>query len=256
MALKKPTNAVPAFETEDDIVDTQDVQVEDVQIENETPQTSQDEPAVAQPLPVAKVQAKALTAVGNKFQTAFKEYHNQIDLETVADIGQGSMPKVTVDRGGFEVEKKELGENITIELVSFNDRYVLTPGVDGEEAKKLVKYSYDGVHVADDSGMLVKDYIDFLKEEGYPRAEAKRYIDLWAMLMSSDKTGDIAEDDRELVQVQLSPTSVKEWSKMLLQASIKANRLKKELHPFLKLTADKREFNGNKFATIKFAVAN
>ena len=252
MALKKPTNAVPAYEVEEDLVD--DVQVENEVVTEDAPQV-EDTPTQAQPLPVAATQSKALTAVGNKFQTAFNSYRNSIDLETVAEVGQGNMPKLVADRGGFELEGKSYGDHITIELVSFNERFVLTPGVDGEEAKKLLKYSYDGLTVADEPGLQVRDYIDYLKSEGYGKADAKKYIDLWALIVSSEKGGEIADEDRELVQVQLSPSSVREWNKMQLQASVKVSRTKRELSPFLKLTIDKREFGTNKFAAIKFTLA-
>lgn len=233
-------NQTPVYE---DVEDFDEVAVE-VETQEETPTAV-----------VVPTKTKALSSVGGKYAVAFKDQHLAIDLVTVEDIGQGTMPKIVADRGGFSADDKEYGDEIDVELVSFNDRLVITPGVDGEEAKQLLRYSYDGQTLAGEPDVTVASYVADLKDAGFPRAEAKKYIDLWVMPIRSQVDGDIAEEDRDLVQVQLSPSSVREWNKFMLQASVKMSRAGVDIKPLLNLKIDKREYNGNKYAAIKFDLA-
>lgn len=224
---------------------------EEIEAVDEIHVESQPETETAQAA-LVPTKTKALSTVGGKTLSAFKAQHHAIDLETVEDIGQGTMPKIVADRGGFSADSKEYGDELDVELVSFNERVVITPGVEGEEAKQLLRYSYDGQTISGEPDVTITSYISDLKEAGFHRAESKKYIDLWVMPTRSQLVGEIPEDERELVQVQLSPSSVREWNKFLLQTSVKMGRLGAEIKPFLNLKIDKREFNGNKFAAIKF----
>lgn len=242
MAMNK-VNTAPAFEEQfDDEVATVETVVESEVIE--APTSTE----------VVAPTKKALIPSGAKFASAYSEFKNSIDTDTVQNIPHGTIPKIVADRGGFEAGDTSYGESLVIELVSFNDRYVITPGVEGEKGKELLAFSFDNVTLANDPTVTVVDYLNTLKNDyDCPKAASRHYLDLWAMVVTSDETGDIPEDDRELVQIQLSPSSVKEWTAMQLQASVKALRSNKPLGNLIKMTVDKREYNGNKFAAIKFS---
>lgn len=251
MALKKvnPT-ATPAFEEEEVMTEN----VNDV-VEVEVEAQAQTEPEVKEEpkTEVAVSKAKSLALKGSKLGSAFQNQLNVIDTEALEELGQGTMPKIVADRGGFDVNKKDLGNKLLVELFSYNERLVIAPGVDSEEAKDLVRYSYDGETIAGED-TLVKDYVASLKENGFPRAEAKQYIDLWVTIDEAPEVDELPEEAQDLVQVQLSPSSVREWKAFMLQASFRMARNNEAQtgNPKLRLEVDKREYNGNKFAAIKF----
>lgn len=81
---------------------------------------------------------------------------------------------------------------------------MVVTGSNSEEAKKLVKISYDGVTIIG-TGELVKDVVAAWKID-YPKATSKLYYDLWAYLTFADGK-EIAVEDQSIHQIQLSPQS-------------------------------------------------
>jgi hypothetical protein len=78
------------------------------------------------------------------------------------------------------------GKAIELLLVSWQDNWDISPGVDDDEARKLVKYSDDGVTLNDGTGMLITDYVNFLKTEGYKDANVKKKATLVGLLEAAE----------------------------------------------------------------------
>lgn len=260
MALKKNTVAqTPAFEADDSSFDGQTVEME-VATETTTADAIATPQAKAQATTaIAKAKGTALASpLGAKYHAAFQEFEGQLDVDTVRALGVGSFPKLVADRAGFELgegkAKQEFGDWVEFEMFSWNRRTVVTPGVDGEDAKALLRTSYDGETLENDA-RSAKDYLAFLKEEGYTRAAIKGYIDTWGFIVNSEKEGAVAEEDREMVQIQLSPTSVKSFTALQVSTGIKMGLSGFAPGNRLRATIDRREFESNKFAAMKFTLA-
>lgn len=206
-----------------------------------------------------EVATTASTAVAPKqFQAALAELRNAIDIDTVRNLGSGVLPKIPADRAGFSVktgsEEIMYGDWIDFQIISYNHRWLISAGVDGEEGKAFLKTSYDGVELEEGEG-LVADYVQELKEQGYPDARSREYIDIYGFVVGSEKGGDVEESDMEMVQLQLSPQSVKAFTGYLLKAGVTAKLTGKQPSDKVRVTTQRREYNGNKYASMAFAAA-
>lgn len=202
---------------------------------------------------IAKAKTTAVGAA-RKLVGAFSDLQNVIALEDVEAMGVGAFPRVTVDLGGFMLDKEEIGSEIKIELLSWNFRYMVTTGSNDEEAKKKVKVSYDGETIVG-TGESVKSAVEAFKEEGYEDAECKGYADLWGSL--AVKSGkEIDEADRPIVQVQLSPESLKKFKAFQTEVGFKQARgLLPEGNILITIKANRGEWKGNRYGFCTFSLA-
>lgn len=242
MALAKPTNqnTTPAFE------DNEDVAVMDA------PEVETKAKPEVKTTAVAEKASSALAPTGAKFKAALQHLELQLDLESVRSLGQGTLPKIVADRAGFELGDKLLGDWVRMQVVSYNRRWLVSAGVEGDEGKKLLRTSYDKETLENET-MSMKEYIEHLKEEGYNRASDREYIDLWVMVTETEKEGVVPEDELELVQFQLSPTSVRSFLAYQVQAGFQAALTKREVSDVVKATVERRENDGNKYAAAVFS---
>lgn len=173
-----------------------------------------DKVKVAATVAVAKAQNTAVGAVSNKFQAALGNYENALPA-----VDFGVLPRLKGSNGLImDADNAKLGAEIQMTLISFNDQFVITPGVDDPAATKFVKYSLDGVTI-DSTGQSVAEYIKVLKEvEGYEDADMKKYCEVIGILNSSEKE---SEHLGNMVQVSLSPQSRKSFEAYRLQQSVK-----------------------------------
>lgn len=265
MALAKRTNA-PAFEYTDQGENMDQTSNEVVQEPEQAaaptattrPQAApevkeQAEQATAKAIVAVKPNSLGLALKGGKLSNPFLELQNVIDVDQVRSIGVGTFPKVTADLGGAVIDKRELGKSIVIDLVSFNDRWTIHPGTDDDETVSYMRTSYDGETLENET-MTAKEYLEHLKAEGFDKANMKKYCDIWGTLESSENEGVIPEDERELVQVQLSPQSLKQWTGYQVNQGLLAAR---GIQPTtrIKLTQERGESNSRKFGYFKFSKA-
>lgn len=199
---------------------------------------------------IATAQRSAVAAP-RKFSGALCDLQNVIPVEDVEALGVGAFPRVTVDLGGFMLDKEEIGTEIKVELISWNFRHMVTTGSNDEEAKKKVKISYDGETCT--SGESVNDALAAFKEEGYEGAEKKLYVDLFASLVSR-KGAEIPEEDRPLVQVQLSPESVKKFGAFRVDLGYKQAKGLVSATPIITLRSQRGEWKGNRYGFCTFAL--
>lgn len=244
MALRKPT---PGFEPMDDatdgatVIDTPD---------NESP-TLNDAPQ-ASPTPVAVAPTLSLPKVGGKYKPALADLMNVISTDDLEAMGASVFPRITADLGGLVVDRKdELGKVIKVEVVSWNLRYVITPGVVDAEANEKVRMSYDGVHL-NGSTEMVRDYLDALKAQGYEKADIKLYGDLWCTLMATDK-GELDPESQRMVQVQMSPQTLAKFKAFQLEQGIKEARGLVAPTSVLVIRAESKTLGSNRFGIMTFA---
>lgn len=196
------------FEAEDDVSTTT--------VEKETAtMTTTTAPSAEAAASTAIATAKS-TAVGaaRKFVVAYADKKDAMPTEMVAQFGRVA-PSVTAEQGSLKLnsqgQKTKLGKKIRARVVSFNDRWLVTPGVMDKEAKEKVRSSYDKENL-DDYSATVTDYLNGLKAEGYDKARLEPYIDLWVDIVWSEADGDVPVEKQQLTRCQLSKTSAGNFS--------------------------------------------
>ena len=231
MALRP--NTAPAFESEDQ------------PHPNEAPETQKTltpAPATHQTTAVSPLSAG----------TVIKQLQNAIPTTELENLGIGVFPRITVGLDGFSRDKtKELGKKIAIEVLSWSYVWLVTTGEqNNDEANKLIRSSYDGKELKGGEGS-VADYVKWLKEEGYDKAQVKQYAELYANLIWSEIGGDVAPDEQEIVQVSLSPQTVGQWGRFMLESGLRRAKGVEDSN-VITLEASKRVLGANKFGISTF----
>jgi hypothetical protein len=165
----------------------------------------------------------------------------------------GTLPRIKANQGCLEHDDDgDIGKSITIEVISFNDRYVVSPNQNGADAS-FCRYSYDNAVLNDGSEMSVAEHIQELKDEGFTKACSKRYVDLIAVLVDAENDCD---DIGQMVQLQLSPESVKQFDRLKMNI-LTANRGQKDVAAVgnIIVTAKKKTYNTNTFTLMTFKQA-
>lgn len=246
MALTKKANT-PSFESEAE-TNTQAVATE--------PTAQVEQVAQAQVAATTAIAKAATTAIAKSVKptAALQELENVMDVDTVRNLGIGTFPRMLADRAGLMLDKEELGNWAKVELISFNRRWIVTPGVQGDDAKELVRYSYDKETIEGEV-VSVQAYLQQLKDDGYDKASVKEYFDAFGFLLATESDGDIAEEAREMVQLQLSPQSVAQFKSFQIQQGFKIARGLAQPSNEVKIGLQKKEFGSNKFAHMTFSAA-
>ena len=264
MALKRKVDA-PQFETEDfienvveqveaDVVTKPVTETETVEVNTQTETVNTKETEMTQETQNTAVATKPLNAVATATAapanpTATLEW--VISQEEVASFGPGTFPKVTSNNAGtLEIDREDLDKSIEVRILSVNPRFALVPGAEGDEAGKLVRYSYDNQTVENED-MSVTEYIAYLKELGYEKAEVKTYADLWVNIIDSDVV-----DESEIVQVQLSPQSVGQWNALRTKMNFAQRRgAVFNFDDFrVRITGERKKEGNNTWGIMKFDV--
>ena len=128
----------------------------------------------------------------------------------------GALPRITSEQGSLLCDKENLGNQIEITILSYNDAFTIAPN-DNDAPGELCRYSYDGVTLNDGSGMTVDEHIDELRDMGYKKAGATHRYEIIALL------DDAVEDHDEIgsvVQLSLSNQSAKQFDRYKLNSAV------------------------------------
>ena len=233
MALRNQATA-PAFESEE-MVDQP---------------TSGEVNAIPTNLPVAPATGTAVSPL--TAGTAIKQLQNAIPTTELENLGIGVFPRITVGLDGFSRDKtKELGKKIAIEVLSWSYVWLVTTGEqNNDEANKLIRTSYDGKNLKGGEG-AVDEYVKYLKSEGYDKATVKQYAEVYSNLVWTEAGGDVKADEQEIVQVSLSPQSVGQWGRFLLESGLRKAKGVEDSN-IVTLTQEKRVIGSNKFGISTF----
>jgi len=171
----------------------------------------------------------------------------------IPPVDFGTLPIVTAQSGRFKCDKEPLGTYFTATLVSVNDRWAVAPNED-KAPKELCKFSIDGEVLSDGSGTTVEEHIEYLKEEGFKNACAKRYNDLIVILNDAETDH---ENIGDMVSISLSPQSVKQFEGYQLQSTVKIAKgeLTEAQAAEIKCTAKIVTFGSNEFTRVQFRTA-
>lgn len=202
---------------------------------------------------VAIAQKKGALAVSKKFVGHLSDKENVFDP---GSLDFNTFPRVTVGLDGFSDDTgRDLGKTIKIEVMSYNARFVASPGTDDEAAKKLVRYSLDGKTIdssGDDNGMSVHEYIRELKEvHGMKDAALKEYQAIYGFLTYANDA-DIAPEDFEIIALQVPPQSRALFTRHQMTHGIKVQRGTVQPSDIVVCRQSKQKGGNKTFALINF----
>jgi len=204
---------------------------------------------------IAKAASTSLTTPRPKLNVAFAGFKDAFDTPTVSALSQAS-PRITAEQGALKKNRAtKLGAKIVLEVVSWNDRWALGCGEDrmNDEMKELFRVSYDHQTV-EGEGCSVEHYIENLKAQGYPKAKVSPYVDLWGYIEAIEGK-EVPEDERELVLVQLSATSVGNFKAFCVSHGLLESRGKVTASDRIEITAEDRTKGDKSFTNMSFKAA-
>ena len=215
--------------------------------------TTQDQAAagVAAATAIAKAATTAVGAPAPKFAVAFGDKAGVFDNATVEGLSLAA-PRVRAEQGTLFLGKDDdLGAAAQFELVSFNHRWAIGTGEQDSEAKDFFRVSMDGVTISGEGGTC-EAYIESLKAQGFTKAKKTPYMDLWGFVVWSEKKGDIPVDERELVCVQASQTSMGAFVAFATTRGLLESRGVAKPLEFIEIHAEKRTSGTNKYTNMSF----
>lgn len=202
-------------------------------------------PADVPTAPTLRANAALAVPKGEGEMYAVRDLRNQlrVDYNTLAQVQatQGSF----IDRETEEV----LGDEVVIELLSWQDSYVCSPN-DDAAPKELVKYSEDGITTKDGTSMA--DHLASLKDDGYAKAKITHRVVLVGALKSANKGENLVG---ELVQIDLPPTGKAQFDRYVANCAwkIRSGALSAEASKTVKLTASIAKGQGSvKYTLVRF----
>ena len=196
--------------------------------------------AVATPAPAAAATPTPVTAVATRPAGAVVVASTAVnpfaDMKNAYTVDYNTLTQLIATNGNFLTKEDStvLGDTITLQLMSFQDNWVISPGDDSDAAKKLVRYSNDGINTKD--GEDIASYIADLKAAGYNKAYLSKRVVLVGALLNAGKAPQLVET---LVQLDLAPTSRTLWERHTIQSAFNVGRGKvtKEQASKIQLTA-------------------
>lgn len=207
--------------------------------------------------------AVAAPAAGNvvvtkKFAGALSEKQNALDP---SQLDFNTFPRVTVGLDGFSNDSDiDLGKEIHIEVMSFNERFTLSPGVDDDDAKQHVRYSLNGKTIDENasdefSGMDCLAYIELLKKtHGYDNAAMKKYLSVYGMMVYANDAP-VPDEDQEIIALQVPPQSKPLFDRYQINQGVKIARGTAKANDVVVCKQEKVSGATRKYAQIKFTAA-
>ena len=213
------------------------------------------EPQVAAPLTVnvpTTVQAAAVAVAKSGAVIAYADKKDVFDTATVEALSLGAK-RIKGEQGSAYIETEDLGKTFTIEIISFNSRWAIGTGNSTQTSEDKAKFrvSYDGVSIPNES-LAMAEYVRSLKEDGYPNAKASPYIDLWGFLVKTEKKGEIPLEEREMVLVQLSQTSVGNWTNFCATRGMLAAKCGVPVSDLVEIVAQAQAKGTTKYTNFNF----
>lgn len=253
MALKNQ----PEFEAEPETTTTATKE----QTMTKTKETAQQAAAADAGVQATTAVAKAAvssTAVApstgpKKMTVAFADKKDVFDTDTVAALSMAT-PRVTAEQGALRVKSRneKLGTSIKLEVVSWNHRWAVGCGEEkmNDEMKELFRVSYDNKTIYGESA-TISEYTESLVAQGYEKAKSSPYADLFGYIVENDK-GVIPEDERELVLVQLSATSLGNFTAFCVSRGLLESRGMAQPNDVIEITAEDRTKGSMSFTNMSF----
>lgn len=195
--------------------------------------------------------AAAVAAPSKGFRPAFAEQKGFFDVETVSGMSLNST-RLKGEQGSIFADQEDLGDLVRFEIISWNSRWAIGTGTDDKEAREHFRVSYDNKTLDGDPGTTVAAYLEGLRAQGYPKAKASPYIDLWGFVTWSRKQGDVDPEQRQIVCVQCSQTSAGAFSNFCMGRGMMESKGLVQPLTEIAIKAEKRVNGTNKYTNFSF----
>lgn len=142
------------------------------------------------------------------------------DLKNAMPVEFNTLDALAVTNGRFLLKGKDedLGEQIEVELLSYQATFVCSPNQKDAD-KSLVKYG-TGTPV-DSDGVALSEHLAELKSQGFSKATLRERVTLVGGLLKCDKKPDLVGTP---VQIDLPPTSKAAFDRYMITASYKVGK--------------------------------
>lgn len=201
--------------------------------------------SVAATTAIAKAASTAVGSVG-KFAIAYAELNGVFDNATVEGLALAT-PRIKAEQGSLFKGEEDLGGAIRIEPISFNHRWTISTGETDTESKEFFRVTYD--KQTTNKGENVEDYIASLKAQGFDKAEMSPYMDIFGLIVWSEKKGEV---EPELVCLQAAKVSTGKWSAFCATQGILVSRGLAEQASVVEVYAEKLTSGSNKYTAMNF----
>ena len=167
--------------------------------------------ATAVAAPAVQPQAATALAVNSAIgQTCILQQMKDVFTRMGKEWSWKTYTGINVAGGAVKTSAKaSLGNRIKVRVLNWEYQWMSHCGLaqPTDESKELVRYSRDGVHLEKDGNVTCADYVQQLKEDGYPNARTdKRAVILGVLIESERKVEGV-----RYVAVSLSPSSLNNW---------------------------------------------
>jgi hypothetical protein len=228
MALIKNTAAqTPAFEAPDD--ETVDQGAATRASAQERLAAAAEQHKASQPKEEAKSPSAAVAApaaTGGQVAKAKPMVNPLETLKNAFPLEFDTLRQLVITNGNITDKStgRVLGVSMGAEILTFQDQWVVSPGVDGDEAKEHVRYSDDGKTTT--KGEDIADYIEKLRGIGYEKANLSERVVLGLAITELSAKGkkEMPELEGTLAQVSLPPTSKATFKRYQMDQAFKIGK--------------------------------
>ena len=221
------------------------------QMDNDNAFDTDAEAAAQASTAIAKAASTGVSTNVRKFEPAFKDKNNVFDNATVEGLSMAA-PRIKGEQGSMALGDQDLGEAIQFELVSFNHRWAIGTGENDKEAKDFFRVSLDNETISGE-GTLVTDYLNTLRAKGFAKAKKSPYLDIFGFVVWSKEKGNIPPENRELVLLQCSQTSLGAFKTFATTRGVMESKGMLKPIDTVVVTAMKRVSGTNKYTNYAFS---
>jgi len=180
--------------------------------------------------------------------------HPLQELKNALTVEYNTLSSLILSNGNLLLRegKKSVGDSIQIELMSYQDSYVVAPN-DDKAPVDVVRFSNDGVTCTD--GLTsVKEHLQWLHTHGYPKANLKSRVIIVGAVEKCTKNAELIGT---LVQIDLSPASRSQWLRYEANALYKFQKglATKEGLRHIKVQAEIATAGSNTYTLASFSTA-
>jgi hypothetical protein len=228
------------------------------QTSSSTPAFEQDEDT-PQTAPQASTTASAnlpaaTTTTNNALAVKPSTDHPLAELKNALTVEFNTLSALILSNGNLLMRegKKSVGDSIQLELMSYQDSYVVAPN-DDKAPVSVVRFSNDGI-VCSDGVTSVKEHLQWLHTNGYPKASLKSRVIIVGAVEKCPKNAELIGT---LVQIDLSPASRAQWLRYEANALYKFQKglATKEGLRHIKVQAEIATAGSNTYTLASFSMA-
>lgn len=180
--------------------------------------------------------------------------HPLLELKNALVVDFNTLDALILSNGNLLLRegKKSVGDSIQLELMSYQDSYVVAPQ-DDKAPVSVVRFSNDGI-TCTDGVTSVKEHLHWLQTNGYPKAALKSRVIIVGAVEKCAKNPDLIGT---LVQIDLSPASRAQWLRYEANAMYKYQKAlaTKEGLRHIKVQAEIATAGSNTYTLAIFSIA-